>query len=238
MCAGAHSQVATAAAAAAPSLQSLSSRQLPQLTSIQLLKHRARQHMANAGSTPLGFSLPSSFQIPSAASTAQLASSEHPSAVDRSGFFTRASSAEAHGQGRAIGFVRPNSDTMFTSTQTVLPRQRSALAQLNALSIDASAQIDLTDSPTAMDASGIVPEASGMHQTAVACARALLGTALHQRSSVWQYCIERRFASAHFCYTVSDCFHRQVKHWPIRLQHVVFLVLINVVMLLFHVSHV
>ncbi|KAL0037358.1 hypothetical protein WJX79_003788 [Trebouxia sp. C0005] len=72
---GADSQLA--AAAAAPSLHSLPNRQLPQLTSIQLLKHRARQHMANAA-------------------------------------------------------------------QTVLPQHRSALAQLSALSIDASAQIDLT----------------------------------------------------------------------------------------------
>ncbi len=165
MCAGADSQLAAAAAAAAaaPSLHSLSSRQLPQLTSIQLLKHRARQHMANAGAAPLGSSLPSSFQIPSAASTAQLASSQHASAVNHSAPFDRASSAEAHGPGRAIGFARPNSDTVFTSAQTLLPRQRSALAQLSALSIDATAQIDLTDSPTAMDASSTVPEASGIH---------------------------------------------------------------------------
>ena len=157
MCAGADSQVA--AAAAAPSLQSLSSRQLPQLTSIQLLKHRAWQHMANAGAAPLGSSLPSSFQIPSAVSTAQLASSQHASAVHQSASFDRASSAEAHGHRKAIGFAHPNSDTVLTSAQTVLPRQRSALAQLSALSIDASAQIDLTDSPTAMNASSTVPEA-------------------------------------------------------------------------------
>ncbi|KAL0036430.1 hypothetical protein WJX77_007423 [Trebouxia sp. C0004] len=43
---GADSQLA--AAAADPSLHCSSSRQLPQLTSIQLLKHRARQHMAHA----------------------------------------------------------------------------------------------------------------------------------------------------------------------------------------------
>ncbi len=157
LCVGADSQLA--AAAAAPSLHPLSSRQLPQLTSIQLLKHRARQHMANAGAAPLGSSLPSSFQIPSAASTAQLGSSQHAAAVNQSAPFNRASSAEAHGHRRAIGFVHPNSDTVFTSAQTVLPRQRSALAQLSALSIGASAQIDLTESPTAMDTSTTVFEA-------------------------------------------------------------------------------
>ena len=239
MCAGAGSQVAAAAAAAAaPSLQSLSTRQLPQLTSIQLLKHRARQHMANASAAPLGSSLPSSFQILTAATPAQLTSSQHPSAVDRSGFFSRASSAEADGHGRAVGFVRPNSNTVFTSAQTVLPRQRSALAQLSALSIDASAQIDLTDSPTAMDASSVVPEASGIQQTAVPCVSPLLGTALHRCIPVWQHCIEHRLASAQFCYTNSDWIHRQVRQWAVGLQHILSLVLINVAMLLFNVSHV
>jgi hypothetical protein len=192
MCAGAGSQVAAAAAAAAAarSLQSLSSRQLPQLTSIQLLKHRARQHMANASAAPLGSSLPSSFQIPSAASTAQHAFSQHPSTVSQSGFFNRASSAEAHGHGRAVEFVRPNSDTVFTSAQTVLPRQRSALAQLSALSIDASAQIDLTDSPTAMDASSTTPEASGMHLNSCSSCGRTSGYSL---------------ASAHFCLATLHC---------------------------------
>ena len=238
-CAGAGSQVAAAAAAAAaPSLQSLSTRQLPQLTSIQLLKHRARQHMANAGAAPLGSSLPSSFQIPSAASTAQLGSSQHAAAVNQSAPFNRASSAEAHGHRRAIGFAHPNSDTVFTSAQTLLPRQRSALAQLSALSIDASAQIDLTDSPTAMDASSVVPEASGIQQTAVPCVSPLLGTALHRCIPVWQHCIEHRLASAQFCYTNSDWIRRQVRQWAVGLQHSLSLVLINVAMLLFNVSHV
>ena len=236
MCAGADSQVA--AAGPAPSLQSLSNRQLPQLTSIQLLKHRARQHMANAGAAPLGSSLPSSFQIPSAAGTARLASSQRASAVHQSAPFDRASSAEAHGHRKAIGFARPNSDAVLTSAQTMLPRQRSALAQLSALSIDVSAQIDLTDSPTAMDASSPAPEASGIHQNVVPCACTLLATALHQRSSVWQHSIQHRFASAEFCYTDCERFHRQVKHWAVRLQHASSVVLITMAMLLISVSHV
>ncbi len=197
MCAGADSQVA--AAAAAPSLHPLSSRHLPQLTSIQLLKHRARQHMANAGAAPLGSSLPSSFQIPSAASTTQLASSQHASAVSQSGIFNRANSAEAHGHGRALGSARPNSDTVISSAQTMLPRQRSALAQLSALSIDTSAQIDLTDSPTAMVASSTTPNAPGIHQVAVPHARTLLATVLHQRSSVWHRCLTRTGLHQHSC---------------------------------------
>lgn len=144
-----------AAAAAASSLHPLAGRQLPQLTSIQLLKQRARQHMANAGAGPLQSQpVPSSFQIPIGAGARERNMSYKPVDGGRTGFPTKVSSAQEHTHAAVTGLQRPRAERASDAALPVLPQHQSALQQLSVLSMAAPVQIDLTDSSTTMDASG------------------------------------------------------------------------------------
>ena len=75
--------LSSAAAAAASALHPVSSKQLPQLTSIQLLKHRARQHVANAGAHSFTASIPNLHSFP-----------KNPNATDQAGTPAMTSTAQ------------------------------------------------------------------------------------------------------------------------------------------------
>ena len=112
--------------------------------------------MANADATPsLSQPVPSSFQIPSGAGTHEHNVSHNPVATSQTGDLTGDNSAQGHPHAAVSAPLRPRAEIALSAAQLVLPQHQSALQQLSALSMGAPVQIDLTDSPTAMDASGI-----------------------------------------------------------------------------------
>ena len=111
--------------------------------------------MADAGVTPSPSQpVPSSFQIPIGAGTHEPNASHSPVVGSQTGLPTGDGSAQGYTHTAVTGLQRPRAERASDAALHALPQHQSALQQLSALSMAAPVQIDLTDSPTAMDASG------------------------------------------------------------------------------------